>query len=143
MWTGVGVMLCRLAYNWLAVISKGMATSLGLFGVAMAVAAYRFGFLKIAQRNIDRISQLTERTCLFAFQTWKGYLIIGLMIILGAILRDSAIPKQYLAILYTAIGGAIFLSSLHYYPLLWKLAVQKNSVKTNQEPRNAKDFGIC
>jgi len=127
-WTGIGVMLCRLAYNWLAVANRGMATSFALFGVAMAVAAYRFGFSKIAQKNIKRISLLVEKTCIFAFQTWKGYLIISFMITLGIILRNSAIPKHYLAILYTTIGGAIFLSSLHYYGLLWKMVVQKNVI---------------
>ena len=126
MWTGVGVMLCRLAYNWLAVINRGMATSLGLLGVVMAVVAYRFGFSKIAQKNIKRISLLVEKTCIFAFQTWKGYLIIGFMITLGIILRSSTIPKQYLAIVYATIGGAIFLSSLHYYGLLWRMVVQKD-----------------
>ena len=126
MWTGVGMTLCRLAYNWLAVINKGMAASLGLLGVAMAVAAYHFGFSKIARKKLTRCSLLVQKTCIFAFQTWKGYLIIGFMMILGIILRNSAIPKQYLAIIYTTIGGAIFLSSFHYYGLLWKMVVQKD-----------------
>ncbi len=125
MWTGVGVMLCRLAYVWLAVINKGMAASLGSIGAAMAVVAYYFGFSKIARKNIERISRLVEKTCIFAFQTWKGYLIIGFMIALGMILRNSAIPKQYLAVVYTAIGGAIFLSSFHYYGLLWRMMLQR------------------
>ena len=135
MWTGVGVMLCRLAYVWLAVINRGMAASLGLLGVVMAVAAYYFGFSKIARKNIKRLCLLTERTCVFAFQTWKGYLIIGFMVTLGIILRNSTIPKQYLAIVYTTIGGAIFLSSFHYYGLLWKMAVQKNPI--NNESRTS------
>jgi hypothetical protein len=126
MWTGVGVMLCRLAYIWFAVIDRGIAASLGLFGIGMAVAAYYLGFSKIARKNIKRLCLLTERTCVFAFQTWKGYLIIGFMITLGILLRNSAIPKQYLAVIYTTIGGAIFLSSFHYYGLLWKMVVQQN-----------------
>lgn len=126
MWTGVGVMLCRLAYIWFAVINRGIAVSLGLFGIGMAVAAYYLGFSKIARKNIKRLCLLTERTCVFAFQTWKGYLIIGFMITLGIILRNSAIPKQYLAVIYTTIGGAIFLSSFHYYGLLWEMVVQQN-----------------
>ncbi len=142
MWTGVGVMLCRLAYVWLGAINSGMAASLGLLGVVMAVAAYYFGFSKIAQKNIKRLCLVTERTCVFAFQTWKGYLIIGFMITLGIILRNSTIPKQYLAILYTTIGGAIFLSSLHYYGLLWKMVVQKDPRHDNQEPHNANNSGI-
>ena len=126
MWTGVGVMLCRLAYVWLAVTNRGMAASLGSLGAAMAVAAYYFGFSKIAERNIERISLLVEKTCVFAFQTWKAYLIIGFMITLGVLLRHSAIPKQYLAIVYSTIGGAIFLSSFHYYGILWRMVVQKS-----------------
>jgi len=126
MWTGVGVMLCGLAYHWFAAINTGLAVMLGLLGAVMALAAYYLGFSKIAQRNINRLYLLTEKTCVFAFQTWKGYLIIGFMIILGTVLRSSPIPKSYLAILYTTIGGAIFLSSFHYYNLLWKLAAQKN-----------------
>ena len=131
MWTGVGVMLCRLAYVWLAVVNRGMAASLGLLGVVMAVAAYYFGFSVIARKNIKRISLLVEKTCIFAFQTWKGYLIVSFMITLGIILRNSAIPKQYLAIIYATIGGAIFLSSFHYYGLLWRMVVQKNSDRSN------------
>ena len=126
MWTGVGVMLCRLAYNWLVIVNQGMATALGSLGVVMALAAYHFGFSKIVQKNVQRLRLLTERTCVFAFQTWKGYLVIGFMIILGAILRNSPIPKPYLAIVYTTIGGAIFLSSFHYYGLLWRMVVQKD-----------------
>ena len=125
MWSGVGVMLCRLAYNWLAVVHRGMAASLGLLGVLLAVAAYRFGFSKIAQMNIKRLCMLTERTCIFAFQTWRGYLIIGVMILLGSTLRGSMIPRYYLAVLYTTIGGALFLASLSYYKLLWRTVVRK------------------
>lgn len=127
MWTGVGVMLCGLAYHWFISINTGVAAILGALGAVMALAAYHFGFSKIAQRNIKRLCLLTERTCVFAFQTWKGYLIIAFMIILGAILRSSPIPKSYLAMVYATIGGAIFLSSLHYYGLLWRLVAQKGS----------------
>jgi hypothetical protein len=127
MWTGVGVMLCGLAYHWFVAISTGVAVMLGALGTVMALAAYHLGFSKIAQRNINRLCLLTEKTCVFAFQTWKGYLIICFMIILGAILRGSPIPKPYLAIIYTTIGGAIFLSSFHYHSLVWRLAAQKDS----------------
>ncbi len=137
MWTGVGVMLCGLAYHWLLVINKGTAAGFGSLGIIMAVTAYRLGFLKIVRKNIDRLCILREKTCIFAFQTWKGYLIIAFMITLGTILRNSAIPKQYLAIVYTTIGGAIFLSSFHYYKLLWETLVQKS--QHDHQPANSSD----
>lgn len=129
MWTGVGVTLCRLAYQWFVSINTGTAVTLGALGAATALAAYHFGFSKIAQKNIKRLCLLTEKTCVFAFQTWKGYLVIAFMIMLGAILRSSPVPKPYLAIIYTTVGGAIFLSSFHYHSLLWRLAVQKDTLR--------------
>ena len=44
--------------------------------MASALAAYRYGFLKIALKNIDRLCLLTEKPCIFAFQAWRSYLII-------------------------------------------------------------------
>ena len=124
-WSTTGVILCRLAYRWFATIRWSEAIPLGLISILLASAVYRFGFFKIAQMNIRRLCLLTERTCIFAFQTWKGYLIIGLMILLGSTLRSSMIPKYYLAILYATIGGALFLASFSYYRLLWQVIVRK------------------
>ncbi len=75
---------------------------------------HHFGFLKIVDKNLDRILPMDEKKCLFAFIPWKSYLTITVMIIMGAILRHSAIPKQYLAILYTTIGLSLILSSVRY-----------------------------
>jgi len=57
---------------------------------------------------------MNEKKCLFAFIPWKSYLIIAAMITMGAVLRHSDIPKQYLAILYIGIGLALILSSVRY-----------------------------
>lgn len=124
-WSTTGVILCRLAYRWFATIRWSGAIPLGLISILLASVVYRFGFSKIAQMNIRRLCLLTENTCIFAFQTWKGYLIIGSMILLGSTLRSSMIPKYYLAILYATIGGALFLASLSYYKLLWQAIVRK------------------
>ena len=124
MWSTVGVLLCRMAYCWLKV-DWLIAFPFGLFGIILSLAVYRFGFSGIAQKNIDRICLLPERGCIFAFQAWKSYLIIACMITLGIILRHSPIPKHYLAIIYTTIGGALLLSSLHYYRGLWRLLILK------------------
>jgi len=125
MWSTVGVMLCSMAYYWLKEVDWLTALPLGFFGIILSLAVYRFGFSGIAKKNIDRICLLPERGCIFAFQAWKSYIIIALMIALGIILRHSPIPKHYLAIVYTTIGGALLLSSLHYYRRLWQLIILK------------------
>jgi len=115
MWMAVGLMLSRFAYNWLSILPQTAAWPPALLGVALAVVIYRFGFGNIARKNAQRIHALTEKVCLFAFQEWKSYLIIVVMMTTGILLRSSSIPRQWLAVLYVAIGGGLFLSSFHYY----------------------------
>jgi hypothetical protein len=133
MWSAVGVMLCIMAYDWLKGVDWRTAFPFGLFGIILSLAAYRFGFSGIARNNIDRICLLPERGCIFAFQAWKSYLIIAFMMALGIILRHSPIPKHYLATIYTTIGGALMLSSLHYYRRLWRLLILKKPCLPSKE----------
>jgi len=120
-WSAVGILLCRLAYGWLDTLVFRAALLSGAAGVIGAVVAYHFVFSAIAHKNIGRLSLFPEKACFFAFQAWKSYFIIVVMVALGAILRHSPIPRQYLAALYLTIGGALLLSSLHYYMRLWGL----------------------
>ncbi len=115
MWTGVGVMLCLLAYGWLSLAPHLVAALHGLTGTVLSLGIYRFGFSRLASRNIGRICAMTEEASVFAFQAPQSYPIIVFMMALGFVLRSSPIPKPYLAVLYIGIGGGLFLSSLHYY----------------------------
>jgi hypothetical protein len=127
MWTTVGLMLGGLAYEWLAVLPLRWAAPLGVVGIILALVVYRFVFSKIALKNIDRLRQFPDRVCFFAFQAWKSYLLIALMVMFGFILRHSTIPKHYLSVPYAAIGGALLISSLHYYAYLWRPANNKET----------------
>lgn len=115
-WACVGAILLFLAFSWLTADSVTQA-SFYVFsgtGIVLALVVHHFGFLKIVDKNLDRILPMNGKKCLFAFIPWKSYLIIAIMIALGAFLRHSSIPKQYLAILYTTIGLALILSSVRY-----------------------------
>lgn len=125
MWTVVGIMLCRLAYIWLKAVPWSRALPLGSLGLVFALAAYRYPFSKIALKNIDRLCLMADKCCIFAFQAWKNYLIIIFMIMLGVAFRNSPIPKHFLAVLYTAIGGALFISSFHFYRCVWRVKILK------------------
>jgi len=133
MWSGVGIMLLRLAYIWLATVNWSMGVSLGSLGIISALTAYRYGFSKIALKNIARLCLLPNKYCIFAFQTWKGYLIIIFMIMLGITLRYSLIPKHFLAVIYAAIGGALFLSSFHFYRRIWQVKILKQPCWPHKE----------
>jgi len=122
-WSGIGLFLLSLAYRWLLNFDDIIIYYLG--GFLLAFFIHSFGFKKIAQKNINRILNMkTNKICLFAFQPWKSYAIIVIMMSLGNYLRNSSIPKNYLAIIYFGIGGALFLSSLIYYKKYFKLIPQ-------------------
>ena len=122
MWCGVGFMLVRFAVTWLSSFhGKGQ----GLYyaaGFLSAMVIHHFGFLKIADKNINRLLPLTEKKCLFSFMTWKSYIIVLIMVSMGIMLRHSSIPKQYLSILYNGIGLALFLSGIRYFRFFFLLS---------------------
>ena len=113
-WLCVGTMLLVFAYSWLSEAPRILFFMFFGFGVVVALLVHHFGFLKIVDKNIERILPMVEKKCLFSFITWKSYMIIIVMVSMGTLLRHSAIPQQYLAILYTGIGLALILSSLRY-----------------------------
>jgi hypothetical protein len=115
LWTAVGVMLNVFAVEWLSTAAWAVSLPLAAVGLVAALVIYRFGFLRLALRNISRIGGVKQHICVFAFQAWKSYLIVVVMMALGIALRSSGIPKPDLAPLYMGIGGGLLLSSLHYY----------------------------
>ena len=125
MWSIVGIMLCHLAYIWLAKMNWSLGLPLGSLGIISALAVHGYCFSKIALKNIDRLCLISDKCCIFAFQAWKSYLIIVFMIMLGMVLRNLPIPKHFLAVIYTAIGGALFVSSFHFYRCIWRVKILK------------------
>ena len=96
-------------------------------GGVLSLVVFYFGFSNVAKKNIERLSQFQDKVCFFAFQAWKSYLIIAVMAAMGAFLRHSPIPKQYLAVIYLAIGGALILSSFRYYVHLLNRRIHSRS----------------
>jgi hypothetical protein len=120
-WTAVGLTLCFLAYGWLAA-QQDTTFLLAIAGVAIALPVYRLGFSRLARKNIKRIALLPPHCCLFAFQDARAYLVASFMSVMGVAMRSAPVPKPVLAIVYIAIGGGLFLSSLHYYARLLRAA---------------------
>jgi len=120
LWLCVGTMLLVFALSWLRDAANVNRCVFAGAGVVLALLVHHFGFLKIVDKNLARILPENEKRCIFSFMPWKSYLIIPVMMIMGAILRHSAVPKQYVAILYTGIGLALILSSVRYWRILLK-----------------------
>jgi hypothetical protein len=127
MWCGVGIMLVCYAFSWLSLLTGKEQIFYYAAGFIAAMPIHHFGFLKIADKNLNRLMPLTEKRCLFSFITWKSYIIILIMVTMGLALRHSSLPKRYLSILYNGIGLALFLSGIRYFRFFFKLLFAKTS----------------
>ncbi|MBS0010004.1 MAG: hypothetical protein KFF49_01245 [Bacteroidales bacterium] len=114
MWTGIGIMLISLALSWLIEYEYDKNWIYIICGIIMALIIHHFGFLKIVDKNLGRIKSLDPKTCVFAFMSWKSYMLVIIMIAMGILLRRSPIPRNLLSIIYIGIGLALVLSSIRY-----------------------------
>jgi hypothetical protein len=128
MWCCAGIMLIFYAISWLRQCDGTGAAFYYAAGFLAAMPIHHFGFLRLANKNLNRLLPLAEKKCIFSFVTWKSYLIILIMIALGILFRHSAIPKQYLSILYIGIGLGLFLSGIRYFRLAIKQMIEKRTI---------------
>jgi hypothetical protein len=115
LWSIVGIALCITATQWLAESVWPYSLVAAIIGFALGKAIHQYGFSRIARKNIQRIIELQGRVCLFAFQTWRSYLLIVTMMSIGLVLRHCSAPKLILSIIYLTIGTALTFSSILYY----------------------------
>ncbi len=120
LWIGVGFMLLTFAVHWLSVEQGAAVLVPAVLGITISFVIHHFGLLKVVDKNLGRILPMEGKRCLFAFQSWKSYIIIVVMVGMGITLRHSPIPKPYLAIFYIGMGLALILSSFRYLHVFLK-----------------------
>ena len=123
-WEGSGAMLLILAISWLHKASAINIYPYVFGGILLSLIVHHFGFLKIVDRNLDRILQMDRKRCFFSFIPVRSYLIILVMVTMGVLLRHSMIPKYDLAIPYIGIGLALILSSVRYLRIFYRETIK-------------------
>ncbi len=118
LWTIVGLFLILTAVAWLFPFADPDSWILAAVGIFLGVAGYHGPFSSLARKNISRIREKPQKSCFFGFQATRGYLLIALMIPLGFVLKNSPLPRDYLAVAYLAVGTALALASFLYYPYI-------------------------
>jgi hypothetical protein len=113
-WGFVGLLLCRYSYNWLSPLQFPRAVLFASIGVIIAIVVYFYGMSRIARKNLSRLQAIKGKTCIFGFLTWRSYVNIAVMVTLGVTLRHSAVPKDYLSLVYTSMGGGLLMGSIQY-----------------------------
>ncbi len=121
LWTGVGIMLIRIAFSWLIKYSGVNIIGISVAGVSAGILISKFAFNNIAEKNINRIKQYDKKICLFAFQNIRSYFLIIIMIFLGILLKSASyIPDKLLSLIYISIGSGLFIASYRYLIALIK-----------------------
>jgi hypothetical protein len=113
-WICAGTVLLSFSAAWLEGFFANGSLKFTGAGILLALVIHHFGFLKVVDKNLGRLLPVNEPKCIFSFLSWKSYILIAVMVSIGALLRQSPIPKPLLSILYTGIGLALILSSIRY-----------------------------
>jgi len=125
LWTIAGSILVERAYGWLYDLETGQLIVVLSLSSVLGLIFFFSGFIKIARKNINRIKSLPDQASVFAFSSWKGYIIIAIMVTAGIMLRNSSFPKHYLAVLYVAMGGSLLMGSFLFYQNYFSGAVRR------------------
>ena len=65
----------------------------------------------VARKNIRRILEFDDGTCIGSVYSYKTWLLVICMIAFGRFLRSSMLPGEYVGLLYCAVGWGLFFSS--------------------------------
>ncbi len=122
MWSSVGLLLISLATRWLGALDFKHPGLIIVIGVIPGLLVSIFGFARIVKKNIQRIEAMTPRASLFAFQAWRSYFLIVIMMSMGVFIRHSGlIPMILKTPGYFTIGTALSFSSITYYKAFFRL----------------------
>ncbi|MGB5107818.1 MAG: hypothetical protein WBP29_02490 [Candidatus Zixiibacteriota bacterium] len=124
-WSLTGLFLSSVALSWLVGSEIVYLIIAVIGGIGVGWLIYHFKFGELANQNIQRIysqSPGQDKVCVFAFQNFRSYFLVIIMMTMGYLVRHSGVPKPYLAPFYFAIGAAMFLSSIAYYRHLRRAA---------------------
>lgn len=108
LWTCIGLMLMWRGGN--AVIGTDKEW---LLLIALLVGTFKSLKVldRIAIKNMNRILAQEEYSCLGGIYSWKTWLLIAGMIVLGRLLRASSLPVWLVGLIYVTVGWSLFLSS--------------------------------
>ena len=126
MWSGIGVGLLAAGLHWLvAAGSKGWLVAIP-FAVAAGWMKGRFLLMPRAAANAARIVALDDARCLGGAFSWPSWLLAAGMMVGGATLRHSSLPRPWLGCLYTTVGTALLASGWGSW-LHWRAFLRRTS----------------
>ena len=96
-----GFFLASLAdRSWLIFLGLVLGTTKGLFILD-----------RVARKNINRIHDFEPKACIGSVYSYKTWLLVIMMIVLGRTLRMTILPGEVVGVIYIAVGWGLMLSS--------------------------------
>ena len=84
-------------------------------GVLLALIKYRFAFMPMVDRNLNRLYQLREREPFHRVLPKSVYKLIVVMAILGISLRWFNLPGEHIAVIDIAVGLGLLLAGIRHF----------------------------
>lgn len=112
-WSVVGFFLLS---NGLVLVSLRDHYWFAILGLTLGTAKTFFILDRVAQKNINRIEKFKHKVCIGSVYSWKTWVLVAAMIVLGRFLRTTVLPGEVVGLIYIAVGWALMLASR----LMWR-----------------------
>ncbi len=111
-WSAVGAGLLAAGVYWSLAAPPGTAVLVLALAAAAGWAKGRFLLRLRAEKNAARILASQDGRCAGGAFSWPSWLFVVSMMVAGAVLRRSAIPRIVLGFVYAAVGAALLSASV-------------------------------
>lgn len=108
LWTLIGLFLL---YRGGVYLQQGNFLLLMMLGIILGSLKSYLVLNNSAKRGVERIKRFGDNTCIGAVYSWRTWLLVLSMMLLGLILRNSQVPVGLLGTICIAIGWALLYSS--------------------------------
>ena len=132
LWSCIGLML--ISRGTMAITGTGHEW---LVAVAILLGSGKSWAIldRVAVKNMVRIFEQGEYSCLGGIYSWKTWVLVVGMIVLGKLLRSSPLPISLVGSIYVAVGWSLFWSSRKVWSRLRSLSDKDSSeTKNEQQP---------
>jgi hypothetical protein len=108
LWSCIGLMLMWRGGH--AVIGSGREW---LLLISLLVGSFKSWAVldRVAVKNMTRIFDKGEYSCLGGVYSWKTWLLVVAMIVFGRLLRASSLQVWLVGLIYVTVGWSLFWSS--------------------------------
>ena len=108
LWTIIGLFLIQRGIGYLM---KDQQLLLIFAAILLGWLKSRYVLDRSAERGVERIRHFADNTCIGAVYSWKTWMLVIAMMVLGLLVRNSTIPAYIVGVVCVTIGWALIRSS--------------------------------